>query len=194
MGGASFECCGRNDFGLRVRSFIRFALIYFVVIIMGNTVNQVSDAIHKDYEHKSGKRLLRAIQANVASQVQEAVDTARKELLSKDRTRSHDEDFNNYVKKMTYYLTREYQVGESLLFGGKTPLEVAESLHADQAIKVIKENLEILSRNNVSADILENKHIVVRESPTLGKIDKDRATLARERLKEMQRKHNETKK
>ncbi len=148
----------------------------------------------KEYEYNTGKRLLRAINSNVGSQVLEAIESARKELLSSDRHKSHDQDFDNMVKKMSLYLTRKYDVGEGkLLGGGKTPLELAESLHANQAVAVINEQLSILARNKASIDVLGNA-VPMRESPMLGKIDKDRAIQARERLKQFQKQRNESKK
>lgn len=157
---------------------------------MGNSFN--TDNLMKEYEHSSGKRLLRAIRANHAGNVRDAIEVAKKELLSNDRRKSHDQDYDNMIKKMTIYLTQKYDIGDGILFG-KTPLELAESLFADEAIRAIQDELSILSKNKVAADILEQKGGQVRESPSVGKVDKERAVQARERLKEFQRQHNEKK-
>eukprot|EP01039_Chlorochromonas_danica_P003977 gene3977-4350_t len=159
---------------------------------MGNVL-PTENFLTKEYEHISGKRLLRAIRGNVASNVQDAIAAARKELLSSDQSRSHDEDYENMIKKMTIYLTQKYDIGEGILFG-KTPLEVAEALCADQAIEVIQNELAILSKNPTVSMMLEKNTNLVRESPTVGRVDKDRAIKARERLKEFQREYNEKKK
>lgn len=157
---------------------------------MGNTFN--TDNLMKEYEHVSGKRLLRAIRANHAGNVKESIEAARKELLSGDRRKSHDEDYDNMVRKMTTYLTRQYDVGDGMLFG-KTPLELAASVGSDQATEAINEELAILSKNKASSEILERKGASVSQSTALGKVDKDRAVQARERLKEFKRQYEEKK-
>lgn len=159
---------------------------------MGNRLVN-TDNLMKEYEHISGKRLLRAIRANTASNMMEAIEAAKKELYSADRKKSHDEDYDNMVRKMATYLTKKYDIGDGMLFG-QTPLELAKSLRADQAIAVINEQIAILSKNPAAAEVFEDKGEAVRDSPSVGKVDKERANTAKERLKEFQRRHEEKKK
>jgi hypothetical protein len=158
---------------------------------MGNT-NPVAN-LTKEYENVCGKKLIRAIKANSRVQMEESYEMAKHELLPKSKSSAHDQEYELMIKKMTTYLTRGYNVGDGMLFL-KTPLEIAEENHSDQAKQYILEKLEELSKTKVGAEIVQEKGIKITSSTTVGQVDKERAHTAKERLKQFQRNYEEEKK
>lgn len=155
---------------------------------MGNKPTPyLPEMLKKDYEYQTGQRLIRAIKANSRSQLQDAVDCARNEiqLHSKNVKIAHDKDYEDMVKKMIAYLTRGYDVGDGVLFT-KTPLEIAEIYHCSDAAAFINENLELLSRSQVSSHVVAKQGLSVAPKSSVGAVDKDRVHQAKERLKAFQ--------
>lgn len=153
---------------------------------MGNTPTPaIPEMLLKDYEHKTAQRLIRGIKANSRRQLEEAFDSARKELLSNNTKLAHDKEFENMVKNMIAYLTRGYDVGDGALFT-KTPLEIAREYHADVAIEFIEEKIAHLQKSEVGAKEIDKRGINVPATSSAGRVDKDRVALAKERLKQFQ--------
>lgn len=153
---------------------------------MGNTPTPgIPDMLVKDYEHKTAQRLIRGIKANSRRQMEDAYDSARKELLSSNTKLAHDKEFEIMVKAMLSYLTRGYDVGEGAIFT-KTPLEIAKEYHANEAIAFIEEKLEYLQKSEVGGAEVKKRGINVPSSTSTGRIDKDRVAQAKERLKQFQ--------
>ncbi len=161
---------------------------------MGNSI-PVSEVM-KEYEYNTGQKLLRAIKANSKSQMQECINLVKEEIRSQNKTSrlAHDKDYENMVKKVTIYLTRGYDIGDGMLFT-KTPSQYAEQLKSDQALEFVNTTLTELSKIDTANKILEEKGTkVVRESSSVGVVDRDRVNQAKERLKAFQNERNNSKK
>ena len=160
-------------------------------IIMGNSFNPGD--LTREYEYISGKKLMRAIKANSRVQMEESYEMAKAELLPKSKSTTHDKEYENMIKQMTLYLTRGYNVGDGVLFL-KTPLEVAEENHSDQAISFIRAALEQLQKHDTGKQILEDKGLKIASTNSVGQVDKERVHQAKERLKQFQKNYEEQKK
>lgn len=158
---------------------------------MGNSATPaIPEMLMKDYEHKTAQRLIRGIKANSRRQMEEAFDAARKELLSNNTKLAHDKEYEIMVKTMISYLTKGYDVGDGVIFT-KTPMEIAQEYHADEAISFIEEKLEHLQKNEVGAKEVSKRGLNVPSTSSAGRVDKDRVAQAKDRLKQFQ---NERKK
>lgn len=152
--------------------------------------NSTTTEFLKDYEYQKGEKLIRSIKANSREQIMDSIDIARKELLN-NRQIAHDKEYDEMIQKMTQYLTRKYDMGEGGLFGGKTPLELAKELRANHAIDCLNEQILLLSRNQSSSKVLQEKDIkALSSNSVIGPVDKTRAIEARERLKAFQETRN----
>jgi hypothetical protein len=158
---------------------------------MGNSSSALP--LVKEYEHIAGKKLIRAIKANSKMQMEESYEMAKKELLPKSKTSTHDKEYENMIKQMTLYLTRGYNVGDGVLFT-KTPLEIAKEFHADQATEFINKALEQLNKNEIAAEILKEQGLKVTSTSVVGSVDRDRVQTAKERLKQFQSDYEANKK
>jgi len=153
------------------------------LIIMGN----VETGLFKEYENVTGTMLMRAIKSNSRMQVEQAIEFARKELASPNLKKTHDEDYEMMREKMNLYLTRKYDIGDGMLWK-KTPVELATSLEANDALQAIRETLLKLSQTK------DQKHINTDRAPAIqaavGNIDQDRVALAKSRLQALRNKDN----
>lgn len=141
---------------------------------MGNA-NSAIDQLKM--ESVSGKKLLAAIRVNSPAAVKDAIETARKEFTQPiSRTTANASAYDDMLKQLIKYLTKEYDYGEGPLFL-KTPLEYCQHLGSTKAADVIKEELEKLHepvRQKARSD-----HV---KSNVIGGISSDRAIEAKARL------------
>lgn len=152
--------------------------------------------VMKEYEYNTGQKLIRAIKANSKTQMQECIDVVKEEIRSQNKTSrlAHDKDYENMIKKVTLYLTRGYDIGDGMIFT-KTPMQYAEHLKSDQAIEFINKTLTELSKIDTANQLMEEKGTkVVRESSSVGRVDRERVNQAKERLKAFQNERNNAKK
>lgn len=149
--------------------------------MMGNAVNSASKSVSSlvaASESHSGKKLLLAIKANSRSQVEAAIEFAKKERIqSNSGGENHEKQYDDMIYRMLNYLTREYDVGDGILYK-KTPIQYARSLVANEAEECIEEAIAKFKKQ-------ENTDKV---SKTVGKVDADRVKTAKERLREFQKK------
>jgi len=150
---------------------------------MGNV--EMTPEFMKEYEHNTGKLLLKAIRNDCKQQVENAVDFARKQLATPNMKLSHDEDYAIMTQKMTAYLTRKYDVGDGMLWK-KTPVELAMAVEAHETVEYLKETILKLSQTK------EQRHINTDRAPAIqaavGNIDQDRVALAKSRLQALRKK------
>ena len=137
--------------------------------------------ILQQYEHKNGKKLIAAIKLNSALRTRQAIEEARVEFIRPTKKTSNEAEYDEMINGMIKYLTQGYNVGDGILFT-KSPIQYGEYCKADEALEVVKSELEkyqqMLQRN-------EN----VTEKPR-DRISSDRAKLAKERLKNFQETRN----
>lgn len=146
---------------------------------MGNT--EIS--VFKEYEHQSGSLLLVAIKMNNRKKLQDAIDYARKQMITPNLKKSYDEDYKEMAEKMLTYLTRKYDVGDGLLHR-KTPLEFAQSIGSDDVVELLNETIQKL-QSSVDECTTRNTEKYESISKNIGKIDKDRVELAKSRLEKL---------
>jgi hypothetical protein len=151
---------------------------------MGN----VSETLFKEYEATTGAKLLKGIQSNEKKLVVEAIDLARKQLMTPNMNKTHKDDHSNMVIQMTAYLTRKYDVGEGLFFK-KTPLEYAEAIGSSETIEYITETIKNLAKHDQNKVINNEKSPAI--SSAVGTIDKERVALAKSRLQYMRNKEKD---
>lgn len=149
---------------------------------MGN-VELGADKLFKEYEHKNGRLLLKGIRCNSAEQVEHAIDVARKELANPSLKNDHDQEFNMMIDKMKLYLTTTYDVGDGML-AKKTPLQFAKTCSSVAVIPVLERNIASLNQEE------HTRSTMPLTSSLVGKVDRDRVTTAKERLKELRNKGN----
>ena len=149
---------------------------------MGNKFEMPID--WKEYEYKTGKKLLRAIEIDDVEQLDRCVELVKKELLKINYKISPDQEYDKRMENLTIYLTRFYEVGDGVVFK-KTPLEYARDLKSESCMRYIQEKLALYSRTDSSATVIKNAANINSqkiETKQLGKIDNDRVKLAKERL------------
>lgn len=148
--------------------------------------NEVSNSLFKEYESNTGKLLLRGIKNNNKIQVENAIDTARKQLATPNLKKSHEEDYAYMAQKMTNYLTKKYDVGDGILYW-KTPVDYAQALNSEHVIDYLKDMiLQVSQKSNKQEEINIDKAPSIKAA--VGTIDADRVSLAKARLQEMRNK------
>jgi hypothetical protein len=160
---------------------------------MGNESSIPTPSIFKEYEHISGKRLIAAIRADSRASTIAAVDFARKEFTKPfSKNTSNVSDYEDMVGKMERYLTKKYDVGDGVVFT-RTPLDFARSIRSNQAAAAIEESLAKIRTESHTAGVqLGDKSAgTVIERPVIGEVTHERASIAKERLKEFQNKRKE---
>jgi len=132
------------------------------------------------FEHKSGKMLCAAIRKNTKEAIDDAVEFARREFI-KPHTKgvSNQSDFDDMNRGLITYLTQDTDIGDGSLFT-QTPLKYAKSLKHEIAHKTIQDHLDRLHLLNRKEEGKINK--------VVGEVNATRAELAKERLKEFQKK------
>jgi len=150
---------------------------------MGNKVtgSSVSGmlALH-EFEHISGRHLIEAINANDTRKLQRAIDQAKAEFSKPVSNNMNQTDYDEMIEYMTKYLTKEYNVGDGILFV-RTPLKYCADKNADECAFLIRKNLDTFAQTNVGNPKQS------RMSNTVGEINKERVSQAKERLKEFQK-------
>ena len=154
---------------------------------MGNSVQPPE--LFKNYEHKSGKRLIEAIKLNERCATQDAIDSAKKEFTKPiSKLISNTSDYDEMMTKMDRYLKKQYDIGDGVLFT-KSPLEYCESIGSLEAAAVINENIKKMSQIALSNGKIGGVQINASSSPpigiesdTVGTVTHDRAMLAKSRL------------
>ena len=169
-------------------------MVKFNNLTMGiqNSIARTTDSLFQEYECNTGRQLLRAIRADSKERVAAAIETVRKEYMTAKVKNTHEKDFENMTRKVMRYLTRYYDVGEGMLHK-KTPLQLAEECEAIEVVQYLTETLETLKRHRDKDDGLLGMTTAPKLNAAVGKIDKDRAELARERLKEYRDQYNDSK-
>jgi hypothetical protein len=163
---------------------------------MGNDASSTTapSSIFREYEHQSGRRLIAAIRANSKEATKVAITFARKEFTKPfSSVISNASDYDEMAVKMERYLTKPYDIGDGVVFK-KTPLEYANSINAKESIAVIEETLTKLradihkseSQSNLPLTPPTQKAAGVVERPIIGEVTRERAELAKERLKAFQ--------
>ena len=149
---------------------------------MGNKVtgSSVSGmlALH-EFEHISGRHLIEAINANDPKKCQKAIDIAKSEFSKPVVNNMNKTDYDEMIEYMTKYLTKEYNVGDGILFV-RTPLKYCADKNAKECEVVIRSNLDTFAQSG-------NPGKQTRVSNTVGEINKERVSQAKERLNEFQK-------
>jgi hypothetical protein len=143
---------------------------------MGN----VEVSLFKEYESQSGNLLISAIKSSNKKKLEDAIEVARKQLITPNMKKSHEEDYKEMTNKILVYLTQKYDVGDGVLYR-KTPLELAKSIGSDEITMYLEENIKKLEAA-VKATEVANTEKYEGISKNVGKIDKDRVSLAKSRL------------
>jgi hypothetical protein len=146
---------------------------------MGNS-NTVSSSstfgIFREYENLSGKKLIEGIRHESTEFVKGAIETAKRECLKPVASNTNKTEYEDMVTIMLEYLTRKYDVGEGMM-KKKTPIEFAKSVDAKDAELLIFATIKEYEGMQAEAK--------PRVSHAVGEVTKDRAELAKERLKAM---------
>lgn len=158
---------------------------------MGNSIEKPS--IFKEYEHKSGRRLIAAIKNNSRQEVEEAIEFCRHEFTRPlSGTTANSSDYDVMHKRLEQYLLSPKDIGDGIIFK-KTPLEMCKDKGSHEAGAVILEHLNRLGvqlpagtlPSNFTAAPADLKDRGV-ESVNVGFVNQERSTLAKERLKAFQ--------
>lgn len=151
---------------------------------MGNKVTSSSlsgtFALH-EFEHISGRHLIEAINANDPKKLQNAINLAKSEFSKPVSNNMNKTDYDEMIEYMTKYLTKEYNVGDGILFV-RTPLKYCSDKNAKDCEEVIRRNLDTLAQSGNPNQ--------TKVSNTVGEINKERVSKAKERLKEFQKSRN----
>lgn len=156
---------------------------------MGNSIRNATDNLMKEYEISTGKLLLKAIAADSPEEIEKAISVARKELVNMRASVrvTHDEEFETMTKRMLKYLTQSYDIGEGLLFK-KSPVNYAKSLNATEAVRYLEITIEKIISSDTTTDGRNTAISAPKTTAAVGKIDRQRVDLAKERLKELRNK------
>jgi hypothetical protein len=148
---------------------------------MGNKVTHSSlTGVFSEFEHLSGRMLLEAIRKDSAEKTQEAIDLAKSEFSKPVSLNTNQADYDEMIEYMSKYLTKQYDIGDGPFFT-KSPLEYCREKRAKSAEEVIKNNLKKFHFYDINPNESSSVKIV---SETVGTIDSERVTLAKQRLQE----------
>jgi hypothetical protein len=164
---------------------------------MGNEMP--TPTIFKEYEHRSGKRLIAAVRANSREAVDAAVEFTRHEFTKPlNSSTANASDYETMQQRMEQYLLGPKDVGDGIIFK-KGPLELATELRSTEAAAAILDHLNRLgvhvppahligtassiSSNSVAVPDLKDRGV---DSATVGHVNAERSAAAKERLKAFQ--------
>ena len=159
---------------------------------MGNKQG-IPSTIFKEYEHKSGRRLISAIKNNSRQETEDAIEFCRHEFTKPlSGTTANASDYDTMHKRLEQYLLSPKDIGDGIIFK-KTPLEVCKDKGSNESAAVILEHLNRLgvqlptgtSPASFTAAPLDLKDRGV-ESVNVGFVNQERSNLAKERLKAFQ--------
>lgn len=156
---------------------------------MGN--QQQGLTIFKEYEHKSGRRLISAIKNNSRQETEDAIEFCRHEFTKPlSGTIANASDYDMMHKRLEQYLLSPKDTGDGIIFK-KTPLEMCKDIGSNESGSVIIEHLNRLGvqlptgTTKFTAAPLDLKDRGV-ESVNVGFVNLERSNLAKERLKAFQ--------
>ena len=152
---------------------------------MGNV--EMSTDLFKEYECSTGTKLLKSIRNNDVTQTEQAIEFARKQLMTPNMKKTHEDDYNFMKLRITQYLTRKYDVGDGMLYK-KTPVEFAMTLGSTNVVDFLKDTIIKLSRTEEQGKINADKSPSI--TAAVGTIDSDRVALAKSRLQALRKKGN----
>ena len=143
---------------------------------MGNKATQssITASLFGEFEHCSGNLLIAAIRLDDPSNVQKAIDAAKKEFAKPVSSNVNKAEYDDMIENMRKYLTKGYDVGDGPLYT-QTPIAFAKLLKSKRAEETIVRNLTELDGIIASGGI--------KVSNTVGEVSHERANLAKERLK-----------
>lgn len=131
----------------------------------------------KEFEHLSGKKLLAAIRSDNEDGASDAIEFARQEYIKpvagSMAKASNLSGYEDMTKGMVAYLTREYDVGDGIVFK-QTPLEYARAKKAKKVEQIIEKSILDLERlMGINA---------AKTSYSVGEVTKERVEEAKARL------------
>ena len=144
--------------------------------------------IFKEYEHKSGRRLIAAIQANSKEETEAAIDFCRHEFTKPiSSSTANASDFETMHQRLENYLLTPKDIGDGMIFK-KTPLELCKDIKSDVAAAVILDHLNRLGiqlpaggttmTSFVNPPDLKDRGV---ESVAVGFVNQERASTAKDR-------------
>lgn len=149
--------------------------------------------IFKDYEHRSGKRLIAAVRANSREDTEAAIEFTRHEFTKPmSSSTANASDYDLMHKRMEQYLLGPKDVGDGVIFK-KSALQLAQDLKSSAAATVILDHLNRLgvqvpagvsgAASSLPMPDLKDRGV---DSATVGHVNAERSLAAKERLKAFQ--------
>ena len=145
--------------------------------------------IFKEYEHKTGRRLIAAIQANSKEATEAAIEFCRHEFTKPiTSSTANASDYETMHKRLENYLLTPKDIGDGMIFK-KSPLELCKDLKSDVSAAIIIDHLNRLGvqlpSGTTALGSFINPDVKDRgvESVTVGFVNQERANTAKDRLK-----------